>query len=104
MDTQEARRVASDFLATYRDKRYAELTKLIGTTQTHEITAPSGVRYQVELQVLWDDPNKPNDVVRVTVAVDDGGVRAFMPVSEALLVGPDAGDAHVASNNRWRGP
>ena len=102
MDTQEARRVASDFLATYRDKPYAQLAKLVGTTQTHEISAPSGVRYQVELQVFWDD--KPDGVVRVTVAVDDGGVRAFMPISEALVVGPDAPDAHVASNNRWRGP
>jgi hypothetical protein len=106
MDRAEARRVATEFLAPYRAKGYAELVALIGTIQTHQVVAPSGVRYQLELQAFWDDPKKPNDLLRVTVAVDDRTLRAFMPVSEAFLVGPNASfvDAHVASNNRWRGP
>jgi hypothetical protein len=102
MDTQEARRVATEFLATYRVKRYSELVALIGSVKSQEVIAPSGVKYQVELQVFWDDPKKPNEVLRVTAAVDDHGLRAFMPVSEAFIVGPNASD--VASNNRWRGP
>ena len=103
MDTQEARRVATGFLSAYRSKRYAELVALVGLIKSQEVISPSGVKYQVELQVLWDDPARPNDVLRVMVAVDDRGVRAFLPVTESFLVGPSAA-AHVTSNNRWRGP
>ena len=102
MNGDEAQHIATQFLAAYRAKPYAELVGLVGTIQTHEIVAPSGIAYQLELQALWDDPSKPNEVLRVIVSVDDRGLRAFVPVSEVSLIGP-AVDAHAASNN-WRGP
>jgi len=97
MNRDEAQRVATNHLASYRAKPYAELVGLVGTVQTHQVVAPSGVTYQLEVQAIWDDPKKPNDLLRVMVAVDDGGLRAFAPVTEAFLIGP----YDVASNNRW---
>jgi len=89
MNKEEARAVARAFLANYRAKPYVELAALIGSTQTVEVTTPSGTRYQLELQAFWDDPAKPHDVVRVSVAIDDGRLRAFVPLCESFLIAPD---------------
>ena len=100
MNRDEAQRVATSYLASYRANAYTELVSLVGTVQTHRVVAPSGVTFQLEVQAIWDDPEKPHDVLRVTVPVDDRGLRAFVPVTETFLIGPH----DVASNNRSRGP
>jgi len=99
MNTEEARRVAIDYLARYREVSYQELCQLIGSTpQTVNVVAPTGTRYQVELQAFWDDPKKPNEVLRVSVAVDDGGLRTYFPLCEDFLMKPDGSflGEHVA--------
>ena len=51
-----------------------------------------------ELQAFWDDPKKPNEVLRVSVAVDDGGLRTYFPLCEDFLMKPDGSflGEHVA--------
>jgi hypothetical protein len=89
MDTAEARNIARAYLDRYRRKPYDELRQLIGSSPTDEVTGARGTKYQVELGFFWDDPGKPNDVIRVRVAVDDGGVRVFMPLCEDFLIAPN---------------
>jgi hypothetical protein len=88
MNNAEAKAVLEAELAKYRTKPYRELVALIGKSQRTEITAPSGAWYQIAVQTLWDDPKKPNDVLRVAGAVDDGGIRAYMPLTDSFLVTP----------------
>ncbi len=38
------------------------------------------------MQVIWD--GKPNDDIRVMGLIDDGGWRAFIPLSEDFITGP----------------
>lgn len=88
MDIEEAKAVLSTELAKLRSKTYNELVALIGQPQTLELTASSGRWYQLEFEVTWDDPCKPNDVLRVFGSIDDGGIRAYLPVSDGFLITP----------------
>ena len=74
-------------LAKYRAKTYGQLLEeLLGKAQTYEVTAQSGVTYQVEIHASWDD--KPNAILRVSGAIDDRGIRAYVPLTEDFLVSP----------------
>jgi len=87
MDNTEARAVLSKELAKYRAKTYGQLVEqLLGKAQTYEVPAQSGVTYQVEVQAFWDD--KTNAILRVSGAIDDRGIRAYMPLTEDFLVSP----------------
>jgi hypothetical protein len=88
MNNAEARSVLKTELAKYRAKPYRELVTLIGNTQTLEVLASSGATYQIEVEAMWDDPMRPNDVLRVLGSVDDGGIRAFVPLIDSFLVTP----------------
>jgi hypothetical protein len=87
MDSAEAKALLLKESAKYRAKSYAELKALLGRQETYEVGSPSGVVYQLEIQAFWDD--KPNDVLRVRAAIDDGGIRAYMPMIEDFLIAPD---------------
>lgn len=45
------------------------------------------VAYQGEVQVFWDD--KPNGAIRVMASIDDGGWRAFVPLTADFILAPD---------------
>ena len=87
MDKKEARALLAAKLAEYRRLGYAALVDKIGDDECPEVTGPSGVAYQVEIQFLWDD--KPNGAVRVMGAIDDGGLRALMPLCDDFIIAPD---------------
>ncbi len=86
MDKSEDKRVLVKHLGKYKAKTYAELKELIDELEVCEIAGRSGVLYQLEVQVFWDD--KRNGQIRVIAAIDDGGWRAFCPLSGGLLVPP----------------
>jgi hypothetical protein len=84
MDREEALSLLNAKLDDYRQITYAELVSRIGSNQVVEVVGPSGVEYQIEIQVVWD--HKPNGDIRVLGAIDDGRWWAFMPLSSDLLV------------------
>ena len=88
MNKAEARTVLEAELAKYRAKPYRELVVLIGNPRTIEVTGPSGTAYQIEIQALWDDPKMANGVLRVAGAIDDGGIHAYMPLTDSFLLAP----------------
>jgi hypothetical protein len=87
MNDQEARRALHEILNRYRLRTYAELAMLVGNQETFEVPGESGANYQIEIQAVWED--KTRKIIRVLGAIDDGGVRAFMPVSDDFLITPD---------------
>jgi hypothetical protein len=87
VDKNEARAILAECLASYRAMTYPELALRVDTVETAEIRAPSGVQYQLEVQFFWD--SKPNHEVRVIGSVDDGGWRAFVPVTDDFIRAPD---------------
>ena len=88
MNKIEAKSILDAELAKFRAKSFADLVKLIEEPVTFEITAPSGTWYQLEFDATWDDPDKPNDVLRVFGSIDDGGIRAYSPLSDDFLITP----------------
>jgi len=87
MDNREAREILRRHLDTYRRRTYAQLIELIGDPHTCELTAPSGKSYQIEVEALWDD--QPEGNVRVMGSIDDGGWRAFVPLTESFIMACD---------------
>jgi hypothetical protein len=88
MNNEEAIAVLDEELAKCRSEPYENLVTRITTGSLHfERTAPSGTRYQVQIQVFWDDRRGGN--VRVLGSIDNGGWRAFVPVNRDFIKAPD---------------
>lgn len=89
MDRSEALEVLARELARWRKLSWRELRERIGSAdpETAEVCGPSGTTYQVEIEAVWD--GKPEGVIRVMGSVDDGGWRAFCPLTDAFLLSPD---------------
>lgn len=88
MDKHEAREILASELASLRRTPYEELVhRLLDRVETREAVGASGTRYQLEVQGLWD--SRPREVLRVLASVDDGGVSAFVPLTDGFLIAPD---------------
>lgn len=71
----------------YRARSYEELKGLLGNPVTLAEPGPSGAEYQIEIEAVWDDA--PDHNLRVLFSIDDGGLRAFAPVMDDFIIGPD---------------
>ena len=87
MNKQEAQSLLSECLAGYRKYTFGELQTRLGEVDTYQITGESGAQYQVEVQVFWDDKLQRN--IRVIGGIDDGGWRAFLPLTDSFIMSPD---------------
>lgn len=67
---------------------YAELTRLVGHPQSKWAVGTDGKKYQLEIQAFWDE-SKVNGNLRIVVSADDGGWRAFAPLTDTFIVAPD---------------
>ena len=88
MDRQEALALLTTELDKYRGLTYDQLVERVGDEDFPDVVGPSGVQYQLEIQVVWDD--QPGGTVRVLGSIDDGGWRAFVPLCDSVL--KSAGD------------
>lgn len=88
MDKAEAARLLTIELATFRQRRYDDLATMADLPKhTIEVVGASGIRYYVNVVVHWDGEAGGN--VRVIGTIDDGGVRAFVPMSDDFIKAPD---------------
>ena len=87
MNRTEALELLRDQLREYRRRGYADLVSLIGRSVVTVRRGVSGVEYQLEVQAFRDD--RPGGSVRVRGAIDDGGLRSFVPLVEDFIVAPD---------------
>ena len=90
MDKQQARAILDKELEKYRQMSYARLAELIGEEIVFALAGPDGVEYQIEVDVVWDDPRQPGERLRVLGSIDDGRFpAAFAPLTLDFLVLPD---------------
>ena len=98
MDNEEAVAVLERELAVLGGAPYADLVARIAAgPRSIERSAPSGVTYQMEIDVRWDD--HPGGNVRVVGSVDDGRFRVLAPLTrwfikaedDSFVEGPDLG-------------
>ena len=89
MDKEEARQVLSEQHVQCRKKTYAELKGLLDNPDTFELIGGSETTYQIEYQIIWDNPGV-NDDLRVLLSIDDASLRSsFFPISQDFAVSPD---------------
>ncbi len=62
---------------------YEALVSRIGKHECRRDFDRDGTEYQVTSDVFWDSLNGGD--VRVIVAIDDGGVRAFVPITDDFI-------------------
>ena len=87
MNKEEAKILLNTLLAKYRAKTYNDLQYLLNEQDTSEVEAESGAKYQLEIEAVWDDKKDGN--LRVMGAIDDGGLRAFMPLTNHFIISPN---------------
>ena len=75
-------------MARYRKYSCAELAAMVDDVDALEVEGPCGVRYQIEVEVLWNPFEA--DAVHVLGGIDDGGLlSAFLPLTEDFLMRSD---------------
>jgi hypothetical protein len=88
MDKAEARLIMERRVAEARQQPYAGLRdKWLGQPDCEQVTGAGGVVYQVEIEGVWDD--RKAEHLRLVVSIDDGGWRAFAPLTDSFIVAPD---------------
>ncbi len=88
MDKKEAQTLLNDFAAAMQSRfTYQDWQKLIGESEVVEIAGESGVDYQIEWTVFWDD--KSGGDIMVILSIDDGTLAgSIVPLSTSFLVSP----------------
>ena len=63
---------------------YAEAKGLIASgLRTIDVIGSDKKKYQIEVQAFWD--SKKEGDVRMLCSIDDGGLGAFVPLTEGVL-------------------
>lgn len=86
MNKAEASAIADEWIGRLRDVPYASLAERVDLQPVTEAVKRNGVVYQVQVVHRWD--SQPGGNVRVIVAVDDGGIRAFVPFTSDFIKSP----------------
>ena len=87
MSDEEAKGVLQAEFLKLRAAGYEELAaRLAGKQERSDVEAPSGATYHVALEGFWDD--KEHRDLRVVASIDDGGLRAFLPFTDAFTISP----------------
>ena len=87
MDTRLAKAIAEAELDKLRMEKYENLLKRVDAPEHRTVKGPDGSTWGVEVNVFHDDGHKSENL-RVSVAVDDGGFRAFVPLCRDTIIGP----------------
>ena len=89
MDKIEAKKFLSKHIARLRQRSYGKLKNLLdlNNLEYSEETGKTGVKYQIKIHAVWDD--KKDGDLRVLAEIDDGGWRAFFPLSEDFIISPN---------------
>jgi hypothetical protein len=86
VDKQIALACVAEECAKLKRLSYADLARLIDHPRSKFVTGADGKQYQLEIQVFWD--RRKDGDLRVVVSVDDGGLRAFMPLTNDFIMSP----------------
>ena len=86
MDKAEAEKIITEQLARFERRSHSELKPLVEAQQAegYEVRGVSGATYQIEINFYWD--SEPGETIRVMGSIDDGGIRAYSPLTESVLV------------------
>lgn len=81
MDKREAEALLLEQVRRLEGLSQSEIIEELGVDEpdTLEVYGPSGTWYQIEIWTFWE--NRAHTDLRVSVSIDDGGWRAFVPLA-----------------------
>jgi hypothetical protein len=89
MNEREACELLEAEVAKLRANGYDDLVRLMDNQQDYFLTGPSGTKYGVELDVVWDQGTRGDGTIRVIAMIDDGGPSAMRPMVSAFILAPN---------------
>jgi len=87
MDETEAKSILAKELAEFAARPYDKLVLLIDNPNVKIVDGYSGENYPIEFEAFWD--SKPGGNLHIMASIDDGGWRAFIPLTDSLIMRPD---------------
>jgi hypothetical protein len=88
MDHEDAIRVLIQELEPFRRETYAQLVERVDAESLHvQRMGQAGVTYQIEITCVWD--SVAGGDVLVFGSIDDGGWRAFVPITRSFIKAAD---------------
>ena len=88
-DKDEAARLIAAELEGLNKLEYDELRKTFIEQKSiwnYRVTGATGIEYQVEIQGFWEDAVDLD--IRIIGSIDNGGLSAYMPLCDSLIVRP----------------
>ena len=88
MNSQEALLILGEVLSEFRKESYAGLVSRIGPSSPIVLErGGADGSYQLEILFMWD--GRAGGDVRVIGSIDDGGWRAFSPLTRSFIKSAD---------------
>jgi hypothetical protein len=84
MNRPEAYEIISAALERYRGRGFGALSQRVGTKDTEDVLAPSGVRYTLDVSIAWADPE--HRAVVIHGRIDDQNTFHSVPLEERIRV------------------
>jgi hypothetical protein len=85
---EKLKKILNEKISGLQKLSYKELCKLIDNPKT-ETNGEGKEFYQVEIESFWDDGKGISKNLRVTASIDNGGIRAFFPLTDSFIIMPD---------------
>ena len=90
MDRREAREILERELGSFRSMDYGRLRELEGESRVLDRVGESGKAYQIEIEVMWDNPLEGGSNLRVIASIDDGSLPvSLFPLTSDFIMAPD---------------
>lgn len=88
MDKQEVIKLLEKELVLFCPIPYQDLEKHIDAEPiSKEVSSKDGKKYYLEINTHWDD--KPSRDIRGRGCINDGGLRAFSPLTSDFIKSPN---------------
>ncbi len=86
MNKVEAQSILDERLSSFVRRPYADLAAAVDKPEVASVKAGSGREYQIEFNVFFDAG--AHQELRIVGSIDDGGLRAFLPLTKTLIMKP----------------
>jgi predicted HAD superfamily phosphohydrolase len=83
MNKEEALRILALEMQAMRSRSYRQLASLAGSSMVVSRSGSGGTEYQIEVQIVPDNPRNPQGDIRVIASIDDG--RLFSSIKPLTM-------------------
>ena len=83
MKKEEYLEILNPIIKEYEKFSYEFWEQHLNSVISFEVHSKNNQDCQIEINSCWDD--KPNETIRINFSIDNGGFRAYFPVTESII-------------------